>query len=139
MSKTGTKPRIKAKACPAETPTMTAPVPTTPKVKITKTTPTSNDPQPATRMGATRVWNKVRPKKGVQGAGVKSISKIKNFEKLTKVPDIDYSDKTAHFAPKVPNTAAVRNGYTPPGKGTKHIRGGGTDTEGDAPAQSSYS
>jgi len=95
-------------------------------------------PSPPERKHAEKPWNQNRPKKGVQGPGVKSISKIKNFAKLTAAPNPDYSGKTAHFAPGVPNTAAIRKGYTPPGVSSKKIRGGVTDTEGDAPAHTTY-
>lgn len=113
-------------------------VKTTAKVKKIAGKPTVS-PSPPERKHAERVWNQNRPKKGVAGPGIKSISKIKNFAKLTAVPQPDYSGKSAHLAPGVPNTAAIRKGYTPPGTSSKKIRGGGTDTEGDTPAQTTYS
>jgi len=111
------------------------------KVKKTAGKPTvkTSDNAMPERKHAERPWNQNRPKKGVAGTGIKSISKIKNFAKLTAAPNPDYSGKTAHLAPGVPNTSAIKKGYTAPGVSSKKIRGGSTDEEGDAPAQSAYS
>ena len=113
---------------------------TSPQVKKTKAKNyvKTSDTTAGERNHAPRVWNKVRPKKGVAGAGIKAVSKIKNFAKLTAAPPINYAPESAHFAPGVPNTAAIRKGYTPPGTTSKKIRGGATDTEGDAPAHTTY-
>ena len=100
--------------------------PTTPQLKVSPGKPSKSRNIPM-RMGAARVWNKVRPKKGVQGAGISKISKIKNFNKATAVKQPDYSGKTAHLAPKVPNNFATQNGYLPVGKRPKIVRGGSTD------------
>lgn len=101
--------------------------PTTPSVKSSPGKPTQsrNTPMP---LGTGKIWNKTRPKKGVQGAGIKAESKIKNFAKLTAVKQPDYSGLKEHFAEGVPNTAEIRNGYTAPRKGSGKIRGGSTDT-----------
>lgn len=100
--------------------------PTTPPIKVSPGKPSKSRNIP-TRMGAARVWNRVRPKKGVQGAGIKRESKIKNFAKLTAVKQPDYSGKKAHLAPGVPNDFACNNGYLPAGKKPKITRGGSVD------------
>lgn len=126
------------------------PKPTTPAVKTSAVKTSAGKPTQSRtvpiRMGAKRVWNKVRPKEGRAGRGVAKISKLKNFvnDPATTVKQPDYSGKTAHFAPGVPNTAEIRNGYLAPGAKPKKIRGGSTDigTEGSydgaAEAQTAY-
>jgi hypothetical protein len=110
--------------------------PTTPAIKKSPGMPTKSRDVPM-RTGAARVWNQVRPKKGAGGAGISKESKIKNFAKLTAVPEIDYSGKTAHLAPGVPDNSATQKGYLPADAKPKIIRGGSTDigTEGAYPAE----
>ncbi|NVM23084.1 MAG: hypothetical protein HWN68_15035 [Desulfobacterales bacterium] len=100
--------------------------PTTPAIKKSPGKPSQSRNIPI-RMGANRVWNKVRPKKGVAGAGISKQSKIENFAKLTAVPDINYDNKTAHLAPGVPNNSATQKGYLPADAKPKITRGGSTD------------
>ena len=78
------------------------------------------------------------------GRGVAKISKIENFAKLTAVPEPDRGKAGTHFAPGVPNNAAIRNGYLPAGAKPEMKRGGSTDIgtehsyDGAAEAQTSY-
>jgi hypothetical protein len=86
--------------------------------KVTKTTPLPNTMPDPCPLGASRVWNKVRPKEGLDAK-----SRISNFndggeKKYTQKPK---------FAPKVPDVPLTRKGYCGPNEKPTIKRGGSGD------------
>lgn len=106
---------------------------TTPDIQASKTAPLPNtmpDPCPT---GARRVWNKSRPKKGIE-----SKSRIAKFN---DGGETSYPQRPK-LAPGVPRNQATTKGYLPPGAKTGLKRGGSSDLDDGtypAGAQTSYS